>query len=599
MFFKFADVTKIVADGGLGNDTIDLSLVTGAVIAEIHGGEGNDTIDGTDGDARSDQLFGDGGNDTISGRGGPDVIRGGVGNDTLGGDGGADELFGEEGNDTLDGGTEVDALDGGPGDNTFTRSDGADDYNLFNFGSTITIDGTLGNPILDFSGKPQALTFFVRLDQIEVGFDLIPGQDGLQIGDFNSKVIVTSPSGVTDIIGSDAADVFYIASTAGPLTLNGNKGDDRYVFEAGAGTITATVADTGNPWDSDNLIEVLGAAIGRGVRHHRVPDHLRRQHVINYIPGTADGSVTQILLDARGGDDTIRVRSTSEYVPVRAAGGAGDDRIVVGGDGANGLDNIRAYARTGLNKSRSPDLSTVFGLGPVVLVGGAGHDEIVLDDSLDADAEIGNITAFTEARDGGLTVEVGVVSGLGMKLTDPDPGGRAAHGRAEFEGFEVVQVQLGTGADTFTVGGDSIFPELPVNRRQETVADVTTSIIDLRPHHRRHDPGLRRGRGGHAQRLPDRLAGRRPGGGRPGHGGQLAGGPERHHAGEQGDEYVGGRPPVDQRGPRVLRAGVRRPDRDRRGPRGRPDPTAAVHRHRGRDRGRPGGAADRRRRQPS
>ncbi|HET6572537.1 MAG TPA: hypothetical protein VFG68_02965, partial [Fimbriiglobus sp.] len=461
MFFKFSGVTKIIADGGLGDDTIDLSLVTGNVIAEVHGGEGDDTIKGTDGTA-ADQLFGDGGEDTIFGRGGPDVIRGGADDDDLSGDGGADQLFGEEGDDTLDGGADVDALDGGPGDNTFTRSLGADDYNLFNFGSVVFINGALGDPVLDFSDKTQGLTFFVRADQIEVGFDLIPGQDGLQIGDFNSQVIVTNPSGVTGIIGGDAADVFYVASTAGPLNLNGGKGDDRYVFEAGTGTITATVADTGNPWDSDNRIEVLGASAAEEFVITASAITFGA-HVINYAAGAADGSVTQILLDARGGNDTIRVKSTSEFVPVRAAGGPGDDRIEVGGDGANGLDNIRSYARTGLNKSRSPDLTTVFGLGPVVLVGGAGHDSIVLDDSLDPDAETGNITAFTEARDGGLTVEVGVVSGLGMKLTDPALAG-VQRGRAEFEGFEVVQVLLGQAADTFTVGGDSIFPELPVNR---------------------------------------------------------------------------------------------------------------------------------------
>ncbi|HET6573208.1 MAG TPA: hypothetical protein VFG68_06375, partial [Fimbriiglobus sp.] len=50
--------------------------------------------------------------------------------------------------------------------------------------------------------------------------------------------------------------------------------------------------------------------------------------------------------------------------------------------------------------------------------------------------------------------------------TDPALAG-VQRGRAEFEGFEVVQVLLGQAADTFTVGGDSIFPELPVNRRQD------------------------------------------------------------------------------------------------------------------------------------
>src|SRR5205823_2960684 len=60
--FEFSGVTKIVADGGAGDDFIDLSGVDAGIATEIHGGDGNDTAVGGPG---ADALFGDGGNDVL------------------------------------------------------------------------------------------------------------------------------------------------------------------------------------------------------------------------------------------------------------------------------------------------------------------------------------------------------------------------------------------------------------------------------------------------------------------------------------------------------------------------------------------------------
>ncbi len=83
----------IVADLGDGNDSMGTSHEDGAV---IHGGPGNDKINGTDGD---DQLYGDAGSDTIFGSGGDDLIDGGPGLDQLYGDG---FYLDVGGNDTID-----------------------------------------------------------------------------------------------------------------------------------------------------------------------------------------------------------------------------------------------------------------------------------------------------------------------------------------------------------------------------------------------------------------------------------------------------------------------------------------------------------------
>src|SRR2546425_1105441 len=71
-----------------------------------------------------------------------------------------------------------------------------------------------------------------------------------------------------------------------------------------------------------------------------------------------------------------------------------------------------------------------------------------------------NLTAFLEKRKtagGDGTVEVGVLSGLGMTLDKHDDlGGTSVFpGRIEFEGMEVVAIHAGAGAETISVGGDN------------------------------------------------------------------------------------------------------------------------------------------------
>ena len=71
-------MTRIVVDGGAGNDTIDASGVTVPVV--ILGGDGDDLINGGNG---NDILLGGAGNDNISGSHGNDLIGGGKGRDAL------------------------------------------------------------------------------------------------------------------------------------------------------------------------------------------------------------------------------------------------------------------------------------------------------------------------------------------------------------------------------------------------------------------------------------------------------------------------------------------------------------------------------------
>ncbi len=83
-----AVVTLIVSDGAATSEV---------TITVFNGGNGVDTISGTDG---ADMIFGGNGNDTLDGKGGSDLLCGGNGDDTLSGGAGADALDGGRGTDT-------------------------------------------------------------------------------------------------------------------------------------------------------------------------------------------------------------------------------------------------------------------------------------------------------------------------------------------------------------------------------------------------------------------------------------------------------------------------------------------------------------------
>jgi hypothetical protein len=105
--FSDAGISKIMINGGGGDDHITLSDVSGvlAIPARIHGGSGN--VDLTGSSFGHDTLIGGGGIDIVQGSGNGNVIRAGTGSaDTLIG-GGADEIV------------------QGPGDNLVSTNDGA------------------------------------------------------------------------------------------------------------------------------------------------------------------------------------------------------------------------------------------------------------------------------------------------------------------------------------------------------------------------------------------------------------------------------------------------------------------------------------------
>ena len=208
--YTSASVTKVVINGGAGNDTIyfelgntDAPFNYGQTIWDekvlVHGNnidtfsDGNDSIYGGPlddtiwGDADDDTVYSWGGADVVyGGYGGADSLRGGDGNDLMfGGDnraGGneevaADEIYGDGDNDTLNGEGGNDWLDGGPGNDT-----------LYGYAGDDNLTGDTGNDYLE--GDAGNDTFWA--------FDVGSFVDTL-LGGAGSDAIGNSNSG-TDIL---------------------------------------------------------------------------------------------------------------------------------------------------------------------------------------------------------------------------------------------------------------------------------------------------------------------------------------------------------------------------------------------------------------
>jgi len=482
----FTGIHKIIVNGGEGIDVIDLSGITSDKISVIaHGGAGDDTIYGSSG---IDELFGDDGIDTIYGGAGADVIRGGRDDDFLFGEEGGDTLYGNQGNDELSGhgGAQADdgAVDtyfGGSGDDIFHRSEGFDIFDLSDAGSFDVIDGssTSSEPTLDLSVQGGAVTVFVKDNRIIAGFgvqniatETILGATNFGSSDndfinnykaaFDHVVLVLDATNVTKIIGSSEADIFHIEDTSSQITLDGGSEADNYYFYAdpnAGNSIDVIVDDIGEKLKDENIIHIIGSDAADtitvdGSNADGGNIDFGHSQMIQYVaPSDNPASFTDqmiIKIFGNAGKDTINIESTFITVPVRVDAGDDDDIMRVGNsvDGLNSLDSfLNANANGG------------FGFGPLVLVGGEGHDTVIIDDSADnglnADRD-GNINAFLEKREGvSDIVEIGIVSGLGMKMTIPDGGTTIeVDGHVEYEQVEVIDVRLGTGGDTLTVGGN-------------------------------------------------------------------------------------------------------------------------------------------------
>ncbi|MFP4386280.1 MAG: Ig-like domain-containing protein [Alphaproteobacteria bacterium] len=185
--------TYTVTDG-VDSDTATVSLTIESSLNQIIGGEGNDTLRGSQGD---DIIDGGEGSDRLLGRNGDDYLYAGEGDDRLNGGNGNDSLYGEEGNDRLYGDRGDDSLFGGEGDDYLSAGSG-DDILYGEYGR----DGLYGGS----------------------------GSDALYGGEDNDVLVGGSGN---DMLYGGAGDD-YLFDTSGQDTFVIGEGSD-FIFSAGRG----------------------------------------------------------------------------------------------------------------------------------------------------------------------------------------------------------------------------------------------------------------------------------------------------------------------------------------------------------------------------
>ncbi|MGF7206226.1 Ca2+-binding RTX toxin-like protein [Skermanella aerolata] len=426
----YTGISRIIADTGLGNDTIILDGVS--VDIDINAGVGNDVVrlDGvgiggnvSSGNSRirgglgNDTLIGGSGRDDISDVAGTNSIRGGAGDDTLTGGIGNDTIFGDDGADVIVGGIGNDVIDGGAGNDTI---DGGDNDDIISGGTgDDTIDGGTGDDWL-FGGNAvisMGPVITITVDGASDGNDLIRGGRGEDIifgGGGNDTVGYLgtagflsdseSPENGNDIILGDGG-VVTLTSTrtlisveagighgVGDDLINGGRGNDIIVGSLGNDNIKAgrgfdiVLGDTGfidgagKPGGGYFRIEGIGTAGGN--------DLIDGSHEDDVLIGGLGNDVIDgaVGADVIGGDNIQVLRS-------KALGVAAVRLVQSTGDTSGGDDTLTG----GVGNDW-----IVAGIGKDVVDGGSGRD-ILLGDTGSIDARaLDRITVTADGRaDGG------------------------------------------------------------------------------------------------------------------------------------------------------------------------------------------------------
>ena len=267
-------------DGGNGFDTLDYSVASSPLhfgsggtsniysvaginftnVEEVIGGSGDDSLFFLFATSPF-ELHGGAGNDTINGGSAADVIYGGAGNDSLYARAGVDHVYGDDGNDTIAVGT--DFIDGTSSGSVYDGGVGEDV--LLAREANESVDLTAG--VASYSGSSYTVSNFedVMLNSIASGTDMVKGSDGA------NRISPDSPStslgfhesvhamGGSDYVrGGSAADTLYGGD--GDDTLLGGGGGDLLYGETGSNTYVYESATDSTSSSPDEIFDFESGA---------------------------------------------------------------------------------------------------------------------------------------------------------------------------------------------------------------------------------------------------------------------------------------------------------------------------------------------------
>ena len=365
--FDKSTFSSINVQAGDGDDTVDGSNgIAGFGPLTINGGAGNDTIRGGDGD---DTLLGGNGNDTIDGNRGNDVVLGGGGNDTFIWDPG-------DGSDTIEGQGGTDAMD-------FNGSNAAENIDVSANGSRVRLFRDVAAITMDLNGI-EALNLRTLGSADTVNVHNLSGT-GLTTANVDLSAFDGTGDGAADnvnVIGTDGADNATVGGTAGVAkvtglgeTVNvsgGETGDGVGVDTLGGDdTITNSVLtpgpasiniDGGTDSDTTNY-NGTAAADTIGIANNGTA-------VATFTPTGGLQNTTNVenlVVNGQAGDDTIQGQNgIASLTHLTINGGDGND-TVGGGDGDDSL--LGGSGNDTIDGNRGNDLA----------IGGGGNDTFVWD----------------------------------------------------------------------------------------------------------------------------------------------------------------------------------------------------------------------------
>lgn len=327
--------SNFVVYGGLGNDSINATVIGAAGNLSnliVYGGASDSdviTMAGTSANYNAVIYGGDGTNssndlaDTIIGGAGNEVIYGNGGNDVINTGAGSDQIYAGVGNDTVN----VD----GAGTKVIVAADGDDVINANgNIGSIVTLDGGIGNDVLNLgvggaANGTQTLANVTNVETINLSgtATTINATDSLVASGQSLNVNGSALTGALVFNGAAETDgTFTISgsSVAGGDTLTGGALND--VINAGAGTDIITggrgadvlsggadadafrfaFGDSGSTTATvDRITDLnLGSNVGGGV-----------VDTIDVVPGTNIAFATGVAAAGGGASTTVGIDAAS------------------------------------------------------------------------------------------------------------------------------------------------------------------------------------------------------------------------------------------------------------------------------------------------
>lgn len=352
-----SDVGNLVINGSVDADlvTLDASLSAFSGTVTLNAGDGNDVFDGSAtaivanvlGGDGNDTIIGGGGADTLLGGNGADSITGGAAGDLLSGNGGDDTMSGDDGDDILNGHGGGDLLNGGDDNDTLLGGAGRD-----------TLDGGLGNDLVSGQGG---------------SVDIVAGGTGVDIllGDSSDVTIAGSLSEDPTSDDPDTSLSVNLPSSGGPFTVQVTGGEIQVVSPGG--TIASGLLSDINEISIDGSSNDDNITIAASLLSYTGTLIINGGDGNDVLDGTAVSFATTLLGGA--GNDTLLGGSSNDSFN----GGDGDDSV----DGGNGNDTLMGgggndilLGGTGndmLNGNAGDD-SLFGGANGDTILGGAGTD---------------------------------------------------------------------------------------------------------------------------------------------------------------------------------------------------------------------------------